>query len=75
MNDKTNDPQEKIESAIDSEELRDEELQNVAGGAGYMKLGDIVGESADDNHNKWIGVVSMDWGVGGLAWNTSKIIA
>ncbi len=34
MNDKTNNPQEKIETAIDSEELRDEELDQVQGGAG-----------------------------------------
>ena len=34
MNDKTNNPQEKIETAIDSGELRDEELNQVQGGAG-----------------------------------------
>ena len=32
MNDKTNDLQEKIETAIDSDELRDEELDQVSGG-------------------------------------------
>ncbi len=60
MNDKTNNPQEKIETAIDSEELKDEELENVAGGTGFLKLGDIKGESTDDGHKKWIDVLSVD---------------
>jgi Type VI secretion system effector, Hcp len=33
--------------------------------AGYLKLGDIKGEStetADANHDKWIDVLSVDWG-------------
>lgn len=33
--------------------------------AGYVKLGDIKGESAeagDANHDKWIDVLSVDWG-------------
>ena len=32
MNEKTNEPQEKIETAIDSDELIDEELEKVNGG-------------------------------------------
>ena len=62
MNDKTNNPQEKIETAIDSEELRDEELENVHGGWGFMKLGGIEGESTDEGHDKWIDVLSVDFG-------------
>ncbi len=43
-------------------------LAVTAGGAhaaGYMKLGDIKGESTeagDDKHDKWIDVLSVDWG-------------
>jgi Type VI secretion system effector, Hcp len=36
-----------------------------ADAAGYMKLGDIKGESnaaGDANHDKWIDVLSIDWG-------------
>ena len=55
MNDKTNDPQEKIETAIDSEELRDEELENAVGGAlNYycnIKFDGIKGESTDGRAN------------------------
>ncbi len=42
MNDKTNNPQEKIGTAIDSDELRDEELQDVAGGAVYMRYNEFM---------------------------------
>ena len=61
MNDKTNNPQEKIETAIDSEELRDEELENVHGGASnfYIKFDGIKGESIDEGHDKWIDVLSF----------------
>ena len=62
MNDKINDPQEKIETAIDSQELRDEELENVHGGAAddyFLKIGGIKGESIDERHDRWIDVLSF----------------
>ncbi len=65
MNDKTNNPQEKIETAIDSEELKDEELENVAGGAGFdyfLTHGGIEGESTVERHEKWIDVLSVHSG-------------
>jgi len=37
-----------------SEELAEQELAQVAGGAGYLKIGDIKGESTDDGHKDWI---------------------
>ncbi len=61
MDDKTNDTQEKIETAIDSKELRDEELDSVNGGWGFMKLGGIEGEATNEGHNKWIDVLSVDF--------------
>ncbi len=49
MNDKTNNPQEKIETAIDAGELRDEELDQVRGAGGY-----------DDGH--WMPLKSVSVG-------------
>ena len=51
MNDKTNDPQEKIETSIDSEELKDEQLDNVQGGAVFAKYDGVVGESTTQAHS------------------------
>lgn len=31
--------------------------------AGYLKLGDIKGESTDADHKDWIDVLSVDWGI------------
>ena len=36
-----------------SDELTDDQLEGVAGGAGYLKLGDIKGESTDKDHKGW----------------------
>ena len=50
MNNKTKDLQEKIETAIDSGELRDEQLDNVHGGAVdiFLHLSNgVKGESED----------------------------
>ncbi len=47
MKDKTKDPQEKIETAIDSEELKGEELDQAVGG-GSIAFSDIVWEFTDD---------------------------
>jgi len=40
-------------------ELSDDELESVSGGGGYMKLGDIKGESMLARHEKWIELVSF----------------
>ena len=33
-----------------------------AGAGGYLKISDIKGESTDEAHQKWIDVLSVDWG-------------
>ena len=33
-----------------------------ASAAGYVKIPDIKGEATDANHDKWIDVLSIDWG-------------
>ncbi len=40
-------------------ELNDEELDGVAGGAGYLKIGDIKGESVEPKHKDWINLLSV----------------
>ncbi len=64
MNDNTINPQEKIETAIDSGELKDEELENAVGGAlnfyCSIKFDGVGGESISDRrHDKWIDVLSF----------------
>jgi len=36
-----------------------QELENVKGGAAFLKLGDIKGESTDQEHKEWIIIQSM----------------
>ena len=31
--------------------------------AGYLKIGDIKGESADERHKEWIEIASFSWGI------------
>ena len=47
------------------EELSDEELESVAGGAvdTFAKIGDIKGESMDKGHKGEIEIESFSWGV------------
>jgi hypothetical protein len=47
------------------EELSDEELESVAGGAAdiFAKIGDIKGESMDTAHKGEIEIESFSWGV------------
>lgn len=47
------------------EELSDEELESVAGGAvdTFAKIGDIKGESMDTKHKGEIEIESFSWGV------------
>ncbi len=63
MNDKT---KSKVVTKIEIETLKDEalgdeELENVAGGANnyLFELRGVDGESTDDNHKKWIDVLSV----------------
>lgn len=43
----------------ENEELSAEELESVAGGAAYMKLGDIKGEASSSDHKEWIDIQSF----------------
>ena len=49
---KKNKPKAKVEPKSSTEELTEEQLERVAGGASdiFAKLGDIKGESIDDKH-------------------------
>ncbi len=66
MNDNTINPQEKIGTAIDSGELKDEELENVHGGAvdiflhlsNGIKGGSMNKLDKAPKHGKWIDVLS-----------------
>jgi len=51
--------------AQDGEELSDDELESVAGGAVdvFAKIGDIKGESMDTAHKGEIEIESFSWGV------------
>ena len=51
--------------AQDGEELSDDELESVAGGATdiFAKIGDIKGESSDLGHEGHIEINSFSWGV------------
>jgi hypothetical protein len=51
--------------AQDGEELSDDELESVAGGAAdiFAKIGDIKGESMDTAHKGEIEIQSYSWGV------------
>jgi hypothetical protein len=51
--------------ARDREELSDDELEAVAGGAfdTFAKIGDIKGESMDTDHKGEIQIESFSWGV------------
>ena len=51
MKDKPDNPQENIETDIDSEELKDEQLDNVQGGAVFAKYDGVEGESATQAHS------------------------
>ena len=37
-------------------------LVSPAYAGGYLKVGDIKGESAQKDHDKWVDVLSVDWG-------------
>ena len=50
-----------VDDVRQSLELSDDQLDNVAGGAIYMKLGDVKGESARDGHKEWIEVLSYSF--------------
>ena len=39
--------------------LSEEQLEKVTGGAGYLKISDIKGESTDDGHKDWINIQSI----------------
>jgi hypothetical protein len=43
----------------DRKKLSDEEMEDVAGGSAFVKLGDIKGEATDADHKDWIIVDSM----------------
>ena len=47
------------EVRAENAELGDDELDRVAGGAGYLKIGDIKGESTDSSHKDWINLLSV----------------
>ena len=51
--------------AQDGEELSDDELESVAGGASdiFAKIGDIKGESPNTGHKDEIHIESFSWGV------------
>ena len=42
-------------------ELSEGELENVTGGAAFVKYDGVDGESSDVNHDKWIDVLSLKW--------------
>ncbi|MCP5152012.1 MAG: Nif11-like leader peptide family natural product precursor [Chromatiales bacterium] len=44
-------------------ELSDADLEEVAGGVGYLRLGGVSGETKDSSHGKWIDVLSLNTGV------------
>lgn len=57
----TQDPKKTPEPA--TEELQAEELDQVSGGAAYIKFDGIDGESTKGDHGKWIDVLSYGAGV------------
>ena len=46
----------------ESDELAEDDLDAVNGGAAFAKYDGIDGESKDSNPDKWIDVLSIDWG-------------
>ncbi|MEJ2342441.1 MAG: type VI secretion system tube protein Hcp [Gemmatimonadales bacterium] len=48
-------------------------MPNVRAASGYMKLGDIKGESQNVGHEDWIDVLSVDWGDADPAGSTSRV--
>ena len=55
------DPSQQTENT-EQDELGEEDLDAVNGGAAYIKFDGVDGESKDSNHDKWIDVLSVDWG-------------
>ena len=49
----------KVVDMQDNENVSAQELENVKGGAAFMKLGDIKGEATDAKHKEWIIIESM----------------
>jgi type VI secretion system secreted protein Hcp len=48
-------------------------MPNVRAASGYMKFGDIKGESQDAGHEDWIDVLSVDWGEADPTGSTSRV--
>src|SRR6476646_2600400 len=58
-------PADKVDVKSTGDELSEDQLERVAGGASdiFAKIGDIKGESLDDKHKDEIEVLSFSWGV------------
>lgn len=48
-------------------------MPNVRAASGYMKIGDIKGESQDAGHEDWIDVLSVDWNEADPAGSANRV--
>ena len=51
----------KIKDIPRDQKISKEDLKKVRGGAAFAKNDGFDGESKDENHDKWIDVLSVQW--------------